>query len=322
MNFTNIPKNGASWNDKLLYGFSLDSDVGRDVGVVVRDADSGEELGRMQLYAVTEATVDIAPIVRRATSVEPVVPTSQILVTSPSMRRVVVEVDGVASPAVMLFRSTLTLLSSEVLSSMSTANGIASGEYLRFTVSEMKGVTITVREMTGSRGRLIAGTSDVYSMRVAEVVVPVGELSEDADRVVVMVSDGIRNTSYEYPIVKRTAGSRTLLWYNSRGGIESYVFPYSRLLSRRADVASTTTASGRESHLVAAESRVRLTSAVLSRAEQERLVEILRSPYVFEDVAGEIRAVELASREVGYDDHGALQRLSLDIVEEWKGGGL
>lgn len=322
MKFINIPKNGASWGGELLYSFATELDQPSDVQVIVRDADTNEEFGRMRLYSVIGGTVDIAPAVRRKMSHEPPSSATPQIVPSRAMCRVIVEVEGVSSPTITLFRAVYNPLVHSVLSSMSTECGIASGDTLRFTLNVVKGATVTVEELTGHKHRHIAHLSYNAQSQVVEVVVPIGNLSKEADRVVVTITNGIATDRAEYRIVERTESSRKLLWYNAQGGVESYIFPYSRLLERKADVSTIRTATKQHSSLTAAQSRVRLTSAVLQLREQERLAEILRSPYIFEERSDTILGVELPSRELRYDDHGALKRLSLDIVEEWKGGAL
>lgn len=322
MKFINIPKNGASWSGELLYSFATELDQPSDVQVIVRDADTNEEFGRMKLYSVIGGTVDIAPAVRRKMSHEPPSSATPQIIPSRAMCRVIVEVEGVSSPTITLFRADYNPVVHSVLSSMSTECGIASGDTLRFTLNVVKGATVTVEELTGHRHRQIANLSYSAQSQVVEVVLPIGNLSKEADKVVVSISNGIATDRAEYRIVERTEGSRKLLWYNAYGGIESYIFPYSRLLERKADVSTIRTATKQHSSLTAAQSRVRLTSAVLQLREQERLAEILRSPYIFEERSDTILGVELPSRELRYDDHGALKRLSLDIVEEWKGGAL
>lgn len=322
MKFINIPKNGASWSGELLYSFATELAEPGDVQVIVRDADTNEEFGRMKLYSVIGGTVDIAPAVRRKMSHEPPSSATPQIIPSRAMCRVIVEVEGVSSPTITLFCAVYNPLMHKVLSSMSTECGIASGDTLHFTLNVVKGATITVVELTGPRPRQIANLSYSAQSQVVEVVVPIGNLSKEADRVVVTITNGIVTDIAEYRVVERTEGSRKLLWYNAYGGIESYIFPYSRLLERKADVSTIRTATKLHSSLTAAQSRVRLTSAVLQLREQERLAEILRSPYIFEERSNAIRSVDLPSRELRYDDHGALKRLSLDIVEEWKGGVL
>ena len=322
MKFTNIPKNGASWSGELLCSFATELADKSDVQVIVRDAETDAELGRLKLYAITEATVDIAPIVRRRVSDEPQIARASEIIPSRAMCRVIVEVEGVRSPKISLFRADYNPLIHKALSSMSTGCGIASGDTLRFTLNVVKGATVTVEELTGHKHRHIAHLSYSAQSQVVEVVVPIGNLSKEADRVVVTITNGIVTDIAEYRVVERTESSRKLLWYNAQGGVESYIFPYSRLLERKADVSTIRTATKLHSSLTAAQSRVRLTSAVLQLREQERLAEILRSPYIFEERSETILGVELPSRELRYDEHGALKRLSLDIVEEWKGGAL
>ena len=52
MKFINIPKNGTSWGGELCYSFATELDQPSDVQVIVRDADTNEEFGRMRLYSV------------------------------------------------------------------------------------------------------------------------------------------------------------------------------------------------------------------------------------------------------------------------------
>lgn len=322
MIFTNIPKNGASWSDELLYTFATELTEPSDVSVEVRDADSDELLGSMRLYSVTRATIDIAPIVRRGVTMRPATVKAPSIVASLAVRRVVVVANGVASSAVSLFRAPYQPTEFGVLSSMSTANGIASGDVVRFTLNILSGVRVRVVEYSPDSKRDIAVLAYSGEDRVVEVVVPIGELSPTADRVELLIIDGQTTLSWEYRVMERTSGSRTLLWYNVRGGIEYYTFPYCPLVSRTADVVASPTRLGSIAHLSSARSRVRLISAMLTRSEQERLSEILLSPYIFEDCRGSVSSVELSQRELRYDDHGALQRLSLDIDEEWKGGAM
>ena len=56
MKFINIPKNGASWGGELCYSFATELDQPSDVQVIVRDADTNEEFGRMRLYSVIGGT--------------------------------------------------------------------------------------------------------------------------------------------------------------------------------------------------------------------------------------------------------------------------
>lgn len=105
MKFINIPKNGASWGGELCYSFATELDQPSDVQVIVRDAETDAEIGRLKLYAITEATVDIAPIVRRRVSDEPQIAIASEIVPSRAMCRVIVEVEGVRSPTITLFRA-------------------------------------------------------------------------------------------------------------------------------------------------------------------------------------------------------------------------
>ena len=98
MKFTNIPKNGASWSGELLCSFATELADKSDVQVIVRDAETDAELGRLQLYAITEATVDIAPIVRRRVSDEPQIARASEIIPSLAMCRVIVEVESTQIP--------------------------------------------------------------------------------------------------------------------------------------------------------------------------------------------------------------------------------
>lgn len=221
MKFINIPKNGASWGGELCYSFATELDQPSDVVVIVRDADTNEEFGRMRLYSVIGGTVDIAPAVRRKMSREPPSSATPQIIPSRAMCRVIVEVEGVRSPTITLFRASYNPVVHSVLSSMSTECGIASGDTLRFTLNVVKSATITVVELTGLRPRQIANLSYSAQSQVVEVVLPITNLSKEAEKVVVSISNGIATDSAEYRIVERTEGSRKLLWYNANGGIES-----------------------------------------------------------------------------------------------------
>jgi hypothetical protein len=61
-----------------------------------------------------------------------------------------------------------------------------------------------------------------------------------------------------------------------------------------------------------------LTSAYEVEAEMNRLAEIVFSPRIYELRDNDIVEVELSSREVDFDKHGALRQMSIEICE--KGG--
>lgn len=320
MNFTNIPKNGASWNDELLYSFATELADVADVELIVHNADTNTELGRLKLYGVSEATVDIAPIIRRAVSMTPPEALALKIAESPSVCRVQVECERVLTPARTFFRAEFSASEPEMLSSLSTVDGIASGESIRLTLAAYKMVQVDV-ELWGGGELLHRDRRSITSANTPrEVVIPIGELASEVDNVVVGIVNNTQSDRWVFPVVERLATSRRLIWYNSRGGVECYTFPLAQSIRRSAEVLSTIYAGGRECRLKSAHSVVRLTSTLLSRAEQERLAEIIRSPYIFEECDGSIHPVELAERVVTYDDHGTAQRLSISIVEEWKGG--
>jgi hypothetical protein len=54
----------------------------------------------------------------------------------------------------------------------------------------------------------------------------------------------------------------------------------------------------------------------------EHVAELLLSPVVYKCSGVQSEQVDVVSREVTYDKNGELHNMTLEVREEWRGGGL
>lgn len=318
MKFISIPKNGSSWRERLPYSFTTESQEKQDVTLEIVNSTTGVLLGTMRLYGVTEAEVDIAPYIRQHLSLAPLDTSRQVdLQVSPSAISVMVRVGGVASEARVFFRMGFDYSAVGVLSGAPQSQTILSGETIRLTIFSQLRVEATVT-VTGGKGPTVRCEGLTYGMPM-ELIVPTRLLS-GAERVSVMLRcDGKGVIAYTYNVAPRLSTAQRLVWYNAKGGIESYLFDHAMHLNY--------TVSREDDHATGAKSvdgrvRYRLCSGCELQAEMDRITQLMLSPVVYREVGGICREVAVESREVEFDSKGLLHTLKLDLSEAWKGGKL
>lgn len=321
MKFTSMPADGASWREPLVYRFSTEEVVPQDVSVSIIDATSGTVYGSLKLYGVVKGEVDIAPYIAKNASLTPVFMSRPfVLVRSPSAKRVIVNINGMTSMERLFFRSQIDTTTPSVLSSLVENQIIEHGEKVRLTLFAKNYIVVRMSygssSMTQMQSSMYSGMypTELFFSTERMAVGDVVELEVTLDDVLVQ--------KLSFRVVERGASSRTLLWYNHRGGIERYVFPHCLKLGYDVGVQSIEGLNSLKLRSVNGRVRNRLCSRCESSAEIERIAEVLLSPVVIVDRGDDVDVVELESREVKFDDKGQLHSISLDICEEWKGGVL
>jgi hypothetical protein len=320
MRFIDIPDNGSSWRGRLPYRFDTESVEAEDVMVEILNASTGGLLGAMRLYGVTEAEVDIASYIRPHLSLAPVETTRQIeLVTSPSAVTVVVRVNGFDSPQRTFFRSQFDPTAVGTLSNHATTQEIVLGEAVRLTLYALSEVSV-VATVKGVKAHTLRSTN-VTNGCPMELVIPTSKLGDAEGIMINMRLDGKVSVQYNYVVVPRPSGARRMVWYNTLGGIESYLFDHSKRLGysvKRSDVyLGVEGAKGVEGNM-----RYRLCSGYEMQMEMERVAQLLLSPVAFIEDGGLCRRVEVESHDVVFDSKGKLHTIMLDINEKWEGGGV
>lgn len=316
MNFKSIPENGSSWLEPLRYSFTLSGGVQRSVEVKIRDVVNGRSVGQLILYDVDGGEVDVSPYVRSYMA-EPLPVSTVGLSPSQTACRIVVSVNGVESEPRTLFRKTIDYSQPMVLSGGTTNRVVMHGEMIRLSLYAPTSVIVrlsfygvalfnrTFKQMTDGMPLEFAFDTSTLDKRVTKISVEV-----------VLDGDVVKTFNYEH--AAESSSMYHMVWFNDAGGVEDYTFPYGKRLSYSSVVSGKSVGGG--SHVVENTMHVRLFSAVEVDEELERIIGIIRSPRLYYFQSKSALPVGLATRSVGFDEHGTIKRLSIDVELAWKGG--
>ena len=302
----------------MPYRFATESGEAEDVTVEILDATTASILGTMRLYGVAEAEVDIASYICPHLSLAQVETSRQIeLVASPSAIAVVVRVNGVDSERRVFFRSQFDCTAPGPLSNHTLTQELMLGDAVRLTLFATSDISV-LATVKGIKSVTLKSNGPTNGLPM-ELVIPTSRLADTESISLNIRFDNKVSVQYNYVVVANMSGARRLVWYNSIGGVDSFIFDHSRRIGysvKRSDVYLCREGSKSvEGYL-----RYRLCSGYESQAEMERVAQLLLSPVVFREVGGSCRSVEVDSRDVAFDSKGLLHSIVLDISEKWEGG--
>lgn len=318
MKFTSIPSNGADWNKTLLYTIETDESDSESVAVDIIDVNTRQSIGSFTIYTSATKSFDIAPYLRSQASIDPVVQQSGIAI-SPSAFNVRVVANGVESLPRIYYRAPIDYTISTILSDAVESDEVSVGDVFKLTIFAVKRVMVKVTRYWLS--------PKVYEYSIDTQCKPVEfsylfNSTTAQDRFTIEVfCDSVLMKSYSRSYVQ-SAGTQTLLWYNPRGGIETYSFPKQTRLCCRAEIENLQDGMGAYTRLSGATTRSVLCSAYESEERIKHLAEIILSPRVYTWRDGECQEVRLAKREIEFNNRGHLLSLDIEIEEKWKGGRL
>ena len=288
----------------------------------VVDARSSELLGEMRLYGVTRGMVNVAPYVaRRASLMPPSGGRGLEVVKSPSAMAVVVRINGVSSEERIFFRSAFNPDLSKALSYCSDNQEVEEGDVIRLTLYAKREIWITVTYSRGVNLQPVSATTMCDGLPVELMLSTDGLRSGDVVSLTVRYDQGDAQ-SVRFTVMSKRMSSKRLLWYNPYGGVECYTFGHSTRIGYGVEVQSVDGGSGEGRRVVEGELRYRLCSGQEGRNELERVAELLLSPAVYKCSGMQSEQVNVVSREVAFDGKGELHNMTLEVCEEWKGGGL
>ena len=316
MIFKTLPKNGASWLSPLLYSLEFEERE-EQVEVEIYDLLSSVQLGRIRLYNISSAEVDIAPYIRSCKLNQPLAPQSDIIGPSADACRVVLRVKGEVSEPRLLFRGDISGRSTQVLSTIVENGSVAVGEVIRFTLLARQSINLVLT-------RPSEGGIETYSCRTdgvpCEVAVPINVAEEGENILIRVTCDDEYLGVFRYRVVARDKSAVTLVWVNTAGGVECCTFNQSvkRTLSVKSEDVECE--CGWYRRVLSATVVRRLIMGGALQEEMNRVLGLLLSPRVFRCDGWESVAVQLLTETIKYDEHGRLSRLEFDINEEWKGG--
>ncbi|MBO5732866.1 MAG: hypothetical protein J6R38_04530 [Alistipes sp.] len=320
MKFISIPKNGSAWSGDLVYVIDTESPEGLDLEVVINDVDHDVELGRCHLYNITATELNIAPYIRSTDNFVQLgswIPSAFI---SPASRSIDVTVNGLNSDTRVFYRVPLDYDEDHTLSTISTTQTISLGEPIRLTAFGRDGLQIELEYYSSTKYLGTTLIDEPSYGNPLEIIIPTTELPKETHRIQLLIRSAEERILQRvvYCVVERTPSARRLMWYNSLGGVECYTFPSCVRSRYRADCSNFVTLDGVTTEQISRRIYYHLTSAYEVEAEMNRLAEIVFSPRIYELRDNDIVEVELSSREVAFDKHGALRQMSIEICE--KGG--
>lgn len=322
MKFTSLPPNGSSWQEPLIYIFDTESPTPQDLLVEILDLESKRVLATKRLYGVTVAQIDVAPYLRSLCDLQ-IKPTSQCSIRRLyASYRIALSIGTAMSELRLFAYENIDHMQFSLLSGVDDESKIEYGDTAIvsfYTPSAIKAVVSEYSENTSRQYQLSWNVAE----QSVDLVVPTTFLSQNVGYFVIEISSGSNVIKrLRYNVVPKDERSQRLFWRNERGGVESYNFPHSLRLARGAVVDRFELQSGARSLLRSAATEYRLSSAIESQQELERIAGVIRSPYVYEIVDGVAKELKLTDRTIEYGDHGRLNQVVISISREWRGGDL
>lgn len=318
MNFKTIPKNGASWRERLLY--ELEFEEGEQlVDVEIYDQITQTVIAKLRLYGDSISELDIAPYIRTAMAKRDKIAVTNITIYPCSDAcRITLITNGVSSVPRLYFREDISALSPKVLSGVAEQATIANGEVIRLTVYALESISMTLMQPVAAGGvkTLNYRTNGVP----CEVVVPVSRVV-DGERIAVSIRcDGGALVTHSFRVVSRDKSAYRLAWINESGGVECGSFAQSVKRSLEVKFEEVESQEGWYRRIVSSKLIRRLSICGVTQREMDRLLGLFLSPVIYRCVGTGAQQVRLLTDEVAFDEHGRLRKLEFDIEEEWKGG--
>jgi hypothetical protein len=320
MIFLSIPKNGSSWRNSLLYELDVEGDAPQDVEISILNTRSGEVLATQNLYGVSKCSVDIAPYVVEHVSLEPVVASVPTLRLSPSAISVTVMANGVASESRVFFRESFDASVPKMLTYCRQRQEVAAEDTIRITLFALSSVRAQILPITNGVASPLRVSVQTGGMPV-ELVVPASVFGgKDKGFTIAAYCDNEQLPVLSYFVAPKPSMAKSVVWYNTQGGIESFTFRHA--IRQCLDVRSTSFDSEKfvVHRRVDSRLRYRMCTGCETTAEIERLMEVFLSPAIYRCDADGCRPLALINREVSFDANGNLHTLSLDVEQPWKGG--
>ncbi len=313
--FTRIPENYISTlADGARFAFGLDTAMTVDLRIM--DAADGALLSVRRFADTLGEEVDIAPVLRRHFTAEPL--SGETALHPIDRRMIAVDVslhdaaDGallVAAPTSAFVASVLPVENMLFATTMPCERTMAPNESDELILMLHKDSIVTI---TAVRGRerttksLAAPVTGVLVLHVAAADF------EGAEQLVVEVGGKPRVC---YTLLPVPQDSVRLAWRTECGSIERYTFP---VVAEVSVAAERSRAEGCEGRMVAASSATRSRRLISAYERQEvaaALAGIITSPQVWEVAGEEFRAVEVLSDKAAVDSAAPFSTVTLTIRE-------
>ncbi len=313
--FDSIPSNFQSLYSELNYSFV--SSASRDITISIYDAQSGELCGVKSLYDSSEATVNIAPIIRNYALPTPMkCDVGFVEANNLGYVSVVVEEqegDTVDSRTFLLSRSDSLL--SEILTSMPHQRAISRDESDMLTLRCEQGASLiaTIRYYSYHEEQSIYERSFEYSDEgcgvavfnfVMESALLNGELADiDLEYVTLTIEQqsddeqAVELGQINYILIDPPATPLRLAWISSSGAIEHYTFPTIERMVRGTDAML----------------QITISSALESVQVRRMLSEIVSSLRVWLDRGDSYELISVVSQTIEITKVRELERMTITI---------
>lgn len=284
-------------------------------------ADDGTLLGMKRVVAQQdEATIDIAPLLRRVVRYAPMRGATELFTDTDRLVRVRFEAECegviVTAAAHAYFASDEAVSAPLCCTTQPRERLLATDEWdeLTFLTDGPLTITLTAEGRQGVTSEQFKSyLGGAVLLRIAAADFP------DAHAITVDAGDyGV----FRYTLIAPIEGSVRLAWRNRLGGIEHYTFP---IVTRKEWVVHKERAYGAEGYCLAAierEEQWSLRSAYEVAARCEALTELLSAEEVWRVTEEGYEAVDVLSDAASVEQNGSLQLLTVTMRAAQKGGRL
>jgi len=294
--------------------YRIASDRPTTIDIRVTDTESGEILGTKRFADVTEATCDIAPIVRRHIRFTP--RTYATGLAFPKDRRRIIKVTATPAEAP----------ANEIVSETSICHAGAEDEMFPWLLTTMPRqrligprehdeilltsigrprVTVTATGPDGAETRTYtAATLTLHQFHL--------DMSEFPGAEYLKVDAG-NGVEVDYTVTPTPQGARRIAWRSTAGSLEHYTFPTELTAGTTAAKTRIYGADGPRTLTTGTTRRMRLRSAYETREMLERLAGIIASPEVWMMDEEEYIPVEVVTETAVVHRHGVLSSLEIEI---------
>lgn len=313
MRFTALPNALSSWKGELTYTIATESDEAQDISVEIYNASTETLIATKQLRAVTTATLDIAPVLRRHIALNiPKEVTATRYVGYNATVAIYLKVGDVVSPtrtfiAAQLKTNTPVVVLSEQIDSRTLAREEC--DMIGF-VTTFAGcfVRITTYGKESSTRTLSLASAGQYILTIHPSTL--GECDQIA---VEFCYSATVFRRIEYDIKRNLRGARRIGWLNRDYAPEIYTFPMRKSILIKATRKHMESIHGRGAGEVEADGELKLISAYEPTAQLTALAKIVGSPAVWLMEGCSRRNVDLITDRVIITPSERLGFVEIDI---------
>ncbi len=326
--FTNIPQNGASFQEPLIYEFESDAEL-EQADIVITD-ESGVEIGHKVINGTfTSGKIDIAPYVRQAVTYHPPQSVTQCeTIDIGGSMRVKVEVNGTPSEERAFIAAQIDLSQPlTFLSNQSIKRTLAAEEFDMFSFVNTTSTPLTTTiEICDDKYGCIMYRSFNIAEQYRQMAICIttqdfpANILEIAKYMLIKMRHGNKYLDLvEYEIRPNLSTARRIGWINENGAPELYTFPLRKSLLVESTRKHIEKVWGREAAALESDNELKMISAYEPQQQLQALAKILSSPKVWLQSNNGQQAVNLMTDRVLLTPGTGLGFIEIDLRAAEKG---